>query len=154
MRYRRSLILSTLSATVVATVWLLGAATTLGLQTDVAQAAVTDLLFSEYVEGSSTNKALELFNGTAGPVQLEGAYDIQLYVNGNTSATATISLVGTVAPGDAFVLARAGAAAALVARVDQTTSNFLFTRDYDPCSNVVLRRRVIYRTATRESDGH
>ena len=29
-----------------------------------AQAAPTELFFSEYIEGSSNNKALEIYNGT------------------------------------------------------------------------------------------
>src|SRR5690606_35232262 len=32
----------------------------------------TDLFFSEYIEGSSNNKALEIFNGTGRDVNLEG----------------------------------------------------------------------------------
>ena len=45
-----------------------------------ALAAPSDLFFSEYVEGTSNNKALEIFNGTAAPVNLatEG-YNVQMY---------------------------------------------------------------------------
>ncbi len=32
-----------------------------------AFAAPSDLFFSEYIEGSSNNKALEIFNGTGAP---------------------------------------------------------------------------------------
>ena len=35
-----------------------------------AFAAPTDLFISEYVEGSSNNKAIEIFNGTGAPVDL------------------------------------------------------------------------------------
>ncbi|MGI9659314.1 MAG: Ig-like domain-containing protein [Gaiellaceae bacterium] len=98
----------------------------LGPTTPDTHAAATDLFFSEYVEGSSTNKALELFNGTGAPIALDGSYDVQIYANGSVSATATIPLSGTVAAADTFVLARAGAAAELVQRADQTTGNFLF----------------------------
>ena len=39
----------------------------------VAAAAPTDLFFSEYIEGSSSNnKALEIYNGTGAPVDLDG----------------------------------------------------------------------------------
>ena len=56
-----------------------------------------DLFFSEYVEGSSNNKAIELFNGTGAAVDLTaGGYQLQLYFNGSTTAT-TIALTGTVA---------------------------------------------------------
>ena len=35
-----------------------------------AFAASNDLFFSEYVEGSSNNKALEIYNGTGAPIDL------------------------------------------------------------------------------------
>ena len=35
-----------------------------------AQAATAELFFSEYIEGSSNNKALEIFNGTGAAVDL------------------------------------------------------------------------------------
>ena len=35
-----------------------------------AAAAPTELFFSEYIEGSANNKALEIFNGTGAPINL------------------------------------------------------------------------------------
>ncbi len=35
-----------------------------------SQAAPSELFFSEYIEGSSNNKALEIFNGTGGAINL------------------------------------------------------------------------------------
>lgn len=101
-----------------------------------AQAAPAELFFSEYVEGSSSNKALEVFNGTGAPVTLTGVYDVQIYANGSVTATATIPLTGTVADGDAFVLAQVNAVAAVLAQADQTTANFLYNGD----DAVALRR--------------
>ncbi len=94
-----------------------------------AHAAPGELFFSEYVEGSSNNKALEIFNGTGAPVTLTGTYDVQIFANGSALATATIPLTGTVADGDVFVLAQVNAVAAILAQSDQTTSNFLFNGD-------------------------
>jgi Ca2+-binding RTX toxin-like protein len=91
-----------------------------------ATAAPTELFISEYVEGSGSNKALEIYNGTAAPVVLDGTYDVRLFANGSATATATIPLTGTIAPGDVFVLVRAASEPALVALADQTTSNFLW----------------------------
>ena len=55
----------------------------LGVAPTAATAAPTDLFISEYVEGSSNNKAIELFNGTGAPVDLAaGGYQLQLYFNG------------------------------------------------------------------------
>ena len=46
-------------------------------------AAPTELFVSEYVEGSSNNTALELFNGTGATVTLTGSYDVVLGSKGN-----------------------------------------------------------------------
>ncbi len=94
-----------------------------------AHAAPVELFFSEYIEGSSNNKALEIYNGTGAPVTLTGTYDVQIFANGSALATATIPLTGTVADGDVFVLAQVNAVAAILAQADQTTSNFLFNGD-------------------------
>ncbi|MDG4806381.1 lamin tail domain-containing protein [Micromonospora sp. WMMD1120] len=129
MRPRRSLA-ALATATAAVTITALGVAPT------AASAAPTDLFISEYVEGSSNNKAIELFNGTGAPVDLTaGGYQLQLYFNGATTAT-TIALTGTVAAGDAFVFASASAGAAILAQADQTTGASLFNGD----DAIVLRR--------------
>ena len=52
-----------------------------------ARAAPTELFFSEYIEGSSNNKAVEIFNGTSAPVDLTAAgYNVQMFFNGNSTA--------------------------------------------------------------------
>lgn len=63
---------------------------------------VPDLFFSEYVEGSGNNKALEIFNPASYPVDLSG-YKLERYVNGSTNADTT-SLAGTLAPGNTYVV--------------------------------------------------
>ena len=86
-----------------------------------ALAAPTELFFSEYIEGSSNNKALEIYNGTGAAVDLvTGGYNVQMFFNGNASAGLTINLTGSVANGDVFVLAQSSAAAAILAQADQT----------------------------------
>jgi uncharacterized protein len=78
---------------------------------------MADLFFSEYVEGSSNNKALEIYNGTGAAINLAAeGYVVQMYFNGNSAATTTINLTGTVANGDVFVLAQSLANAALPSR--------------------------------------
>ena len=73
-----------------------------------AAQAAGDLFFSEYIEGSSNNKALEIYNGTGAAVDLAaGGYSVQMFFNGSASAGLTINLTGTVAKGDVFVLAQA-----------------------------------------------
>ncbi len=94
------------------------------------QAAATDLFISEYVEGSSNNKALEMYNGTGGTVDLAAAgYTIEMYFNGSTSASTIIALTGTVADGDVYVLADNDANATILAQTDQTATNSFFNGD-------------------------
>ncbi|MDD2650973.1 MAG: C10 family peptidase, partial [Candidatus Cloacimonetes bacterium] len=64
----------------------------------------TDLFFSEYIEGSSNNKALEIFNGTGETVDLS-EYKIKLAANGNTwNESNTYQMTGTLAHGETFVI--------------------------------------------------
>lgn len=70
-----------------------------------------DLFFSEYVEGSSNNKAIELYNPTASAIDLS-LYAVKLYSNGVTAPTSTQALSGSLPPGGTIVLANAGATAA------------------------------------------
>jgi uncharacterized protein len=86
----------------------------------VAAAVPTDLFFSEYIEGSGFNKAVEIFNGTGAPVDLTaGGYRLELYSNGAAAVSQSVALTGTVADGDVFVVSRADADPALVAQADQ-----------------------------------
>lgn len=102
----------------------------LGVIPKPVKAAASDLFFSEYVEGSSLNKALEIYNGTGGSIDLAaGAYQIKFYFNGNTSASLTINLTGTVADGDVYVVADDGADAAILAETDQQSTASLFNGD-------------------------
>ena len=94
------------------------------------RAAPTDLFFSEYIEGSSNNKALEIFNGTGAPVDLGASdYTIQMFFNGSSSAGLTLDLTGTVANGDVFVVAHSSADAAILAEADQTNGAGWFNGD-------------------------
>ena len=114
MRARRTCVVATTLAT---------AATLMGVMQPAAQAAPAELFFSEYIEGSSNNKALEVFNGTGVPVDLAaGGYQIRFFFNGSTSASVTISLTGTVASGDVYVVAQASANATIQAQADQTST--------------------------------
>jgi hypothetical protein len=67
-------------------------------------AQATDLFISEYVEGSSYNKAIEIFNGTGAPVDLS-QYTVKLASNGGTwSTTNSVTLSGTLNNNDVFVI--------------------------------------------------
>ncbi len=89
-------------------------------------AGPTDLFFSEYIEGSSFNKALEIFNGTGRDVYL-GSYQLEIYFNGNAAPGTIIALnsSASLGSGDVWVVSDDGASAGLLAMVDQvSTSNF------------------------------
>jgi hypothetical protein len=98
----------------------------LGVIPTPVKAATSDLFISEYVEGSSNNKAVEIYNGTGSTIDLAaGSYKIKFYFNGSSSAATTINLTGTIADGDVYVVADNDAAAAILAVADQqSTSNF------------------------------
>ncbi|NOX43162.1 MAG: ExeM/NucH family extracellular endonuclease [Gammaproteobacteria bacterium] len=87
--------------------------------------AASDLFISEYIEGSSNNKALEFYNGTANSIDLS-AYEVQFYFNGSTTAGHTIDLNGVVSPGKVFVLAHVSADAAVLANTNQTSAGSWF----------------------------
>ena len=108
---------------------LLGLAVPIGFSRP-AHAVADDLFFSEYIEGSSNNKALEIFNGTGAAVNLStGGYNVQMFFNGSASAGLTINLTGTVAAGDVYVVAQSSAAAAILAEADQTNGAGWFNGD-------------------------
>jgi uncharacterized protein len=100
-----------------------------GLFPAAASAAPTDLFISEYIEGSSNNKAIEIYNGTGAAVDLAaGGYALRMHFNGATTFT-SFALAGTVADGDAFVFAHSAASAAILGQADQTTGSGLFNGD-------------------------
>ena len=88
------------------------------------------LIISEYIEGSSFNKALEIYNGTGSRVNLGASnVTVQIFFNGSASAGQTISLSGTLADGDVYVLANPSADSAILAVTDQTSGGVLFNGD-------------------------
>ena len=76
--------------------------------------AATELFFSEYIEGSSNNKALEIYNGTGAAVDLRPVAttsrcsSMAAHRQGSRSTSAT-ALSGPVADGDVFVVAQSAA---------------------------------------------
>ncbi|HIA36198.1 MAG TPA: T9SS type A sorting domain-containing protein [Flavobacteriales bacterium] len=69
----------------------------------LAQLTCTDLFFSEYVEGSGNNNAMEIYNPTQGTIDLS-QYLVKRYSNGSGTATETINLTGMLASGDVVVV--------------------------------------------------
>ncbi len=78
----------------------------IGLFLSVASfAQCSELFFSEYVEGSGNNKALEIYNPGSVAVNLNG-YKVVQYNNGSSTVSYTLNLNGTIAPNDVYVLVR------------------------------------------------
>jgi predicted extracellular nuclease len=107
-----------------------------------AQAQATDLFISEYVEGSSNNKAIEIYNGTLGPINLAaGMYTIEMYFNAGTTPSLTQALTGTVAANDVFVLTNPAATlAGILSASDQTTTSSAW---YNGNDSVVLKKNGV-----------
>ena len=87
-------------------------------------ADATDLFFSEYVEGSSFNKAIEIYNGTGAAVDLTaGGYRLELYSNGSSTVSQSVALSGVVASGDVYVAANPSADPAILDVADTTSGS-------------------------------
>ena len=103
-----------------------------------ASAESPDLFISEYIEGSSFNKALEIYNGTGSTVDLvAGNYVVQLYSNGSATPSSSVALTGSVAAGDVRVIAHPDAGAVVLGRAHQTSAG---TINFNGDDAVVLRK--------------
>jgi len=71
-------------------------------------AQATNVFISEYVEGSSYQKALEIFNGTGAPVDLS-TVSIKKQTNGAGSFGSELVLTGTLANNDVYVIVNSSA---------------------------------------------
>jgi uncharacterized repeat protein (TIGR02543 family) len=80
-----------------------------------------DLIISEYIEGSSNNKYIEIYNGTGQDVDLSD-YQLILYANGSNTPTNTETLTGTLAHGQVVVYQNSSAALTLPIGVTGTSS--------------------------------
>ena len=88
--------------------------------------AVPDLFFSEYIEGGSNNKALEIFNPLDVAVDLAD-YKVVLYTNGTTTPGNTLTFAeGTMlASGEVYVIYNSGSVQAIIDEGD-VSSNVTF----------------------------
>ncbi|NQV42324.1 MAG: lamin tail domain-containing protein, partial [Candidatus Marinimicrobia bacterium] len=77
----------------------------------------TTLFFSEYIEGSSSNKAIEIYNGTGSDVDLAG-YAVLRLNNGATTGQDSTVLSGTLVAGDVYVIGNSSAVADILDESD------------------------------------
>ncbi|MDQ3112213.1 MAG: lamin tail domain-containing protein, partial [Bacteroidota bacterium] len=66
-------------------------------------AQCSELFISEYVEGSSHSKAIEIYNPTANPIALSN-YKLIRYSNGSPTPVDSLNLTGTIQPYDVWVV--------------------------------------------------
>lgn len=83
-----------------------------------------DLIISTYVEGSSWNKAIELYNGTGKTLDLS-KYSLQKQSNGAGPFNYTLKLTGSLATGKSYVIVHKQAAADLIAKASLVTDSLL-----------------------------
>lgn len=97
------------------------------LNTATGGGLATDLFFSEYVEGSSYNKALEVSNYTGVDLDLSH-YVIKKQTNGVGSWSTGYALTGLLSNGQSYVLAHSSSTPAIlnVANVTTTSGEFSF----------------------------
>ncbi len=100
-----------------------------------APESCSGLFISEYVEGSSYNKAIEIYNGTGQSVDL-GAYMVELYSNGSAVASKALSLSGTLADSDVHIIAHPSASSAILAIMDITDGNVI---NFNGNDSLILR---------------
>ncbi|WP_028891783.1 DUF5689 domain-containing protein [Tenacibaculum sp. 47A_GOM-205m] len=87
-----------------------------------------DLFISEYAEGSSNNKYIEIYNGTGADVDLTN-YTVGLYANGSATVGNTIDLStikDILADGEVIVIYNGGASDAAITGSGGTTSTVTY----------------------------
>ncbi|QHI34859.1 Extracellular ribonuclease [Kordia antarctica] len=85
-----------------------------------------DLFFSEYIEGSSNNKALEIANFTGSSVNLS-IYTIKKQTNGAGSWSSAYALSGNLNDGNVYVIANSSANSTIQNQADVTTGGAVAT---------------------------
>ncbi len=86
----------------------------------------SELFISEYIEGSSNNKAIEIANLSGSTINLS-TYSLRKTTNGNNSFGSTYNLSGQLANGKVFVIANSNASTTIKNKANITTSNAIVT---------------------------
>ena len=89
--------------------------------------AQTGVFISEYIEGSSSNKALEIYNGTGADIDFTNYR--MLRANNGKATSDTLNFVGTLTAGDVYVIANSSADQAILDVADTTSSITYYNGD-------------------------
>ncbi|MBB6460396.1 DUF5689 domain-containing protein [Flammeovirga kamogawensis] len=104
---------------------------------DTNVSGFSDLIISEYVEGSSNNKYIEIFNGTGNDVDLSN-YSISKDGNGNDDFTKTVTpLSGTLPNGATFLICNSRASLTLPSGV---TTKSIYAVNFNGDDQVALQK--------------
>ncbi|WP_105170006.1 ExeM/NucH family extracellular endonuclease [Pseudoalteromonas sp. T1lg23B] len=90
--------------------------------------AHAELIISEYVEGSSYNKAVEVYNTSEQAIDLAD-YALSFYFNGSADAGRTIALEGSLAGKSTYVVAHSSANETLTAKAQLLSGGSWFNGD-------------------------
>lgn len=93
--------------------------------------AVTNgaVFFSEYVEGTGSNKGLEIFNSGATAIDLSG-FEVRVFTNGSPTPSGTLALTGrAIDPGGTLVIAHPSSVSNLLAYAQVTSGVLNFNGD-------------------------
>ena len=110
-----------------------------------------DLFFSEYVEGSGTNKALEIANYTGNSVNLS-IYTIKIAFNSNPFTTTYSFPSGSITNGDVFVVANSGLLAACQSQQDDVNNSITGFNGNDAIG--LFKNNVLIDIIGIEADGN
>lgn len=94
----------------------------------VFENACESLIISEYFEGSAFNKAIELYNTSIYPIDLDN-YEVFLYTNGSTTFNSVFAPQGILGGGETFVIAHPQAGPELTAIADTLSTVVNFNGD-------------------------
>ncbi|MFA6893929.1 MAG: lamin tail domain-containing protein, partial [Synergistaceae bacterium] len=87
-------------------------------------AAASDLFISEYIEGGSYNKAIEIYNGTSALVDLS-SYSLKKQTNGAGEFGSELILSGTLATGAVYITGHSNAGEVIINLADNTNSTLV-----------------------------
>jgi len=85
--------------------------------------SASDLFISEIIEGSSNNKAVEIYNGTDSDIDLSGVYYLKKQANGagNWGPVTPYALTGTISANGVYIVAHSSADTTIKNQANQTT---------------------------------
>lgn len=92
------------------------------------QGCPANLFFSEYVEGTSFNKAVEIYNPLPYAVDLS-EYNLELFTNGSPTVSSTFTMTGLLNPGETHVVCNPSASVAILGIAEETSGVINYNGD-------------------------